>query len=403
MTKIFLGCIFYFINITYLCIKTKKKKLENNNFDDIRPYRDDEANNVFTNLLKDDAFIDLLRKIFSEEKISVIKEDSVKVKSIKEFQTNYIIPYLRGVIDNTIEKLSFDGIENIPKNTACLFISNHRDIILDPALLNEILFRNNISTTEIGIGNNLLISPWIKQLVRLNKSFIVRRDVKGKKMLIASKQLSEYIRNAVAENNRSIWIAQRQGRTKDGNDKTQAGLLKMFNFSGKSDFITNFKELNIIPVSISYEYEPCDDSKAAEMYVVREGKVFKKKTGDDLRSMGRGMACQKGFVHFSFGKITNDEFKTIGAVRNKNKKIELLAKLIDKKIYAGYKLKEFNYIAYDILNKKQKFKTKYSPEKKQKFINYIQKNIYKITGDNNIIKEILLEIYATPVKNKLNL
>lgn len=376
--------------------------LENYNFDNIRSFRNDEVNSKLNKLIIDEQFNEVLKKIYDTDTIKSIKKSVENVNDIDFFQTNYISKYANKIIDDTVTKLSASGIENIDQNKAYLFISNHRDIILDSALLNELLNRNNIPKTEIAIGSNLLIYPWISDIVRLNRSFIVRRDLTGKDMLEGSKKLSAYIRNKIKNDNTSVWIAQKEGRTKDGNDKTQVGLLKMFNYSGENSFIENFKELNIIPVSISYEYEPCDSAKTQEIYKKSINEKFVKTHEQDMVSMARGLSDKKGSIHFSFGKISDVNLSEIAEISRTNDKYSRLSEIIDSEIHKNFMLHEINYIAYDIINfDNPLFKDKYSTADKDNFIKFAEKQIENLEGEKNALKEIFYKIYSNPVKNAL--
>ncbi len=373
--------------------------MEKFDFDNIRSYRDHETNSVLKRLFKDKNFIDVLKLTSFKDSIDKIKEEIKSINCIYDFQGNYLYLLTELIIKETIDNFSYSGLSNLDKEKPYLFISNHRDIILDSALLNNILFGNKFTTSEIGIGNNLLIYPWINDLVRLNKSFIVRRDLKGRDRIRASFKLSAYIRDTIVNRKVPVWIAQRQGRTKDGNDKTNSGILKMFNLSGESDFKTNFEELNIIPLTIGYEYEPCVKAKVNEVYISRQKGEYKKTIEDDLKGMGWGIYEQKGKVHFSFGKPINDDLYKLDGIKNKNEKTEVLTRIIDNEIYKGYNLTEYNYIAYDLLNNTTKYNNKYTNPKRQEFLNYSEKTTSGIEGDKNTISQIFKEIYSNPVTN----
>jgi len=323
------------------------------NFDSIRSFRDDEINKILNNLLDDSEFQDIVKTLYPDEKTAKVITDRLrKVTSIYDFQQNFVTEINKMIIAQTMDSFTYSGFEKLDKSKRYLFVTNHRDIILDPALLNEIIIENGLEGTEIAIGSNLLIFPWIRNVVRINKSFIVMRNLSGREMLTESKRLSAYIRDTLLNRKNSIWISQREGRTKDGDDKTNQGVLKMFNFSGEKGFIENFSELNIVPVTISYEYEPCDREKAKEMYIVKQGEKFVKTTADDLRSMGRGLYDKKGRVHFAFGNPINEKLPEIAKVKNVNKRYEAIVKSIDDSIYENYNLLQNNYIAYDILYSK---------------------------------------------------
>ena len=264
------------------------------NFDDIRPFNDSEVNHYLGLLLHDIGFQNILQFIFNDQdKIDQVKAMLSQVNSVKELQ----IGFMSNLVNELILKKSTDGLfssglEDLDKNASYLFISNHRDIILDSAIMNFLIVLEGMNTTEVAIGNNLLIDDWIEYAVKLNRAFVVRRNLPARELLMASKKLSEYIRRDITRKNTSVWIAQREGRTKDGNDKTQLSLLKMLNLSNINEFAEGFKELRIVPLSISYEIEPCGISKVAELYL-RQNEGFEKTQDDDLRSMGEGLTSNK--------------------------------------------------------------------------------------------------------------
>ncbi|MCF6364620.1 MAG: 1-acyl-sn-glycerol-3-phosphate acyltransferase [Bacteroidales bacterium] len=375
------------------------------NFDDIRSFRDEEVNQKLRNLVKDKGFIYILKKIFTDERIANLSNELNEVNSVYDFQSKYISYYVESLVNLSISELSVTGIEKLDKNKAYLFISNHRDIILDSALINESLLKNGLATSEIAIGNNLLIYKWIEDLARLNKSFVVKRDLQGKEMLRASMKLSAYIRNTIANRNTSVWIAQKEGRTKDGNDLTDLALLKMLNFSGTNNFIKDFSELNIVPVSISYEYEPTIESKIASTYSKLQGKKYHKTLEDDLEDMGRGLYNIKGRVCISFGECVNSEIQKFNKDTNRNINIQKLSELIDKEIYDNFKLTKNNYIAFDILtnSKKSLREKKYLKEDETKLRFQCKKIINSIKGENDLLENIFYGIYANPLINKIKL
>jgi hypothetical protein len=268
------------------------------------------------------------------------------------------------------------------------------------------LHKHGFETTEIAIGSNLLIQPWIADLVKLNKSFVVNRNVTVRQMLESSKQLSNYINFALNTKKSSIWIAQREGRTKDGDDRTQQSLLKMLQMSGGKEFSSHFKNLRIVPVAISYEYEPCDAMKTLEVHLKESESGYQKTAKDDLRSMIRGMINEKGRVHFHIGKPISFMLDIIENMDESRDKYKALADLIDYRIHKHYKLWPDNYIAFDIVNNCTDFKDKYTTEEKELFLKHMEKKISTISDraiDINRLNQIFFEIYANPVKNRLEL
>jgi hypothetical protein len=278
-------------------------------------------------------------------------------------------------------------------------LSNHRDIVLDSALLQYILVTHGYKTTEIAIGSNLLILDWIIDLVKLNRTFIVKRDVPRRELYHYSVNLSKYIRYVLTEQKDSIWLAQREGRTKDGNDQTQIAVLKMLNISGEKDIFENFKELNIIPLSISYELEPMAVAKVQELYDRKINPKYKKDKLEDLNSMDGGIEQKKGHVHYGFGRPLNEIMFKIEHIKGRKERFEAIADLINKEIYRNYKLSFYNYAAADIYFKTDKYKKYYSTEEKKIFDNYFKQSLSELKGDKKELEEMFLKIYAIPVKN----
>jgi glycerol-3-phosphate O-acyltransferase len=374
-----------------------------NDFQSIRPYTNSEIKEVINQLLKEPDFQKVLSIVYPKQNLSEVNKNLRKISTIKEFQKEVVYYYLRIIIDKTINKLSFSGLENIDPNKKYLFMSNHRDIILDSALLNVIFFENKIKTTEIAIGSNLLIFPWIEMLVKLNKSFVVKRNLPVKEMLAASKELSSYIKYTLLEKKNSVWIAQKEGRTKNGNDSTHSGLLKMIHMSSKKTVAEYFKKIKLVPVSISYEVEPCDKAKTVELYArLRDGNYIKDPK-EDLLSMSGGLESFKGRVHFHFGKVLNEELDELDAIKFKNDQYVRLAQIIDKSIHKGFKLFEGSYIAYDILSGTNKFADKYTKAEFNSFNKHMMGCIGNIDGEPETIKRIFLGIYANPLINQHNL
>ncbi len=367
-------------------------------FNSIRPYRDQEIHSVFKKLLAEDSFKQILGYIFPHLEIKQLENILMSLKSIKEFQRTIVYPYVNSIVEKTSKGITFDGLDRLDKNKSYLFISNHRDIVLDPTLLNKILIENNFDTVEIAIGDNLLIYPWITEVVKLNRSFIVQRNLPVRQMLASSKLLSEYIRYARTERNQNIWIAQKEGRSKDGNDRTQSSLLKMINMSGTKDFAQNFKDIQIVPLSISYEYDPCDYLKANEFYQKSINPDYKKSAEDDLLNMRSGIEGRKGRIHYSFGNPILSELDNFQNLE-KNEMLEKLATSIDEQIHSNYKLWPGNFIASDIINNTNKYIDKYNNTDVDTFNSYIDEHLSRIDGDKVFMRNCLLEMYANPVRN----
>lgn len=369
-------------------------------FESIRPYNDNEVHDVIEQLLQEPHFQKVLSVVYPDRKLSEVMETMQQIKTIREFQKEMVYYYLCIVKEKTITDLSISGMEHLDPSQSYLFMSNHRDIVLDSALLNFLFVENNRNTTEIAIGSNLLILPWIEMLVKLNKSFVVKRNLPVKEMLDASKELSSYIQYTLLEKSNSIWIAQKEGRTKDGNDSTHSGLLKMIHMSSNQPTSEYFRNLKLVPVSISYEVEPCDGPKTAELYArLRDGN-YVKDPKEDLLSMSGGLLNFKGHVHFHFDKPLDVELDELDKTKNKNDQYIKLAQIIDEKIHLGFKLYPGNYIAYDILSGKQSFKDNYSTHEFEAFNTRMEGIIKDIDGNKNTLKQIYLGIYANPLINK---
>ncbi len=371
------------------------------NFDAIRPLRDSEVPAAINKLIEEPDFQKIFPIVYPNKNIDTVKQKLKEISSVKQFQSEVIHFYLKNIVGQTISELSYSGLENLKPDGRYLFMSNHRDIVLDSAFLNTILLENKLETTQIAIGSNLLIYPWIELLVKLNKSFVVKRNLPVRELLEASKELSAYIQYSIVEQNSSIWIAQKEGRTKDGNDFTHSGLLKMIHLSSKQSLSSYIRDLQLVPVAISYEIEPCDKLKAKEMYVKSTQGKYEKNPKDDLMSMAGGLLSYKGNVHFHFCKPLNEELEELDKIEAKNDRYVRLAEIIDREIHCNYKLCANNYIAYDIQNSANKFEDKYTAEQRKKFVEHIEKQISEIEGEKEKIKKIFLDIYANPVVNKI--
>lgn len=371
-------------------------------FDDIRPYRNEEFSFVMDRLLNDPEFLHVLNKYIKKEdtEIESLIQALKAVKSIEVFQDQFIVPIINQILLSSSNGLTLNGLSDLDKSTRYLYISNHRDIILDSALLNVEMHASGFSPTEIAIGSNLLIFPWINDLVRINRSFIVKRNIPVKQMLTSSKLLSGYIRQMITKGTDSIWIAQREGRAKDGNDVTQPALLKMLNMSNAHGFFEGFKELKIVPMAISYEIEPCGNEKVAELKKRAADPNFQKTERDDLLSMVSGLHNQKGRIHIQFGKQIDDQVLIqIAEEPGMNERLKLLAEHIDKEIYKNYRLFPNNYIAYDLYFDTLKYQDQYSMEEKQSFLELTHQRLKLVNEDIEDAMVLWLKMYATPVYN----
>ena len=379
-------------------------------FNEIRPYEAGEMKKAFEELLADRQF-NLLLKGFvpwlpKGLRNALLRMAFIGVKTPLDFQKRFMKPIVNYIIRKHTLGCYFDDT-NLPKdkNQRFTFISNHRDIVLDSAFLDVMLFNNGYPTTvEIGIGDNLLIYPWIKRLVRMNKAFTVRRGLTAHEMIRSSQLMSDYIHYAVTQKKENIWIAQREGRAKDSDDRTQESVLKMLAMGGKGDnYVDKLRDLNIVPLTISYEFDPCDYLKAQEFQQKRDNPSFKKSKQDDLDNMKTGILGYKGGVDYTCGKPINtwiDELKDLP----KNEFFKELARRMDQEIHAGYEISPYNYLAYDLLNGNEEHREEYMHGEKEEFERYLQGQLDKIqlpNKDEAFLRERMLTMYANPLRNYL--
>ena len=370
-------------------------------FESISPYTDAEAVEALSKVA-DNPLVSQVSKYFFPDKEPGFLTGLLKnVKSVDEFQILVMSKVVEWVLAHTAHNFSYDGIKHIDPSRKFLAMSNHRDIILDPAITQLVLYRNNIPMTEIAVGDNLLTNPFIEYLIRSNRMIKVVRGISARELYLSSQLLSEYIRLNITTGKSSIWLAQRQGRTKDGADITEQGLLKMLDMSGKEDFLHNFKELNIIPLSISYEIEPCDVLKARELLISRTQK-YVKADGEDLHSIITGIKQQKGNIHLHIGEQLTDEEIAQASLCDKNDRYQLIRHAVDLRVIDGYRLWKTNYIAYDMLNPGDKYRERYSAEDVQWFFDDKEHQLDTVEPelDRAALNDIFLHIYANPVVSK---
>ena len=370
-------------------------------FDDIRPFFDSEVHDKMKDLIKEPGFEHAVRYVLRDINYEQLCQELLTIDKKKDFQLFIMKVFLEGLTKKTTKGVTGENFGVLDKSKSYTFMSNHRDIVLDASLLNLLLILNGFDTSEIAIGNNLLIYDWISDLVR----FIVKRDVGVRQMLDAARQLSGYIHFIITQKHESVWIAQREGRSKDSDDRTQESLIKMLGISGEGDLINNLKEINIVPVSISYEYDPCDYLKAHEFLLKRDNPDFKKSQRDDLHSMEIGLLGFKGRVHFQISPCINDELDKLSAIDEKSELLANILKVIDKAIHTNYKIYPGNYIAYDILDGQKRFADRYTNKDQTTFANYLNSQLAKIpdvtSKDKDFLKERILSMYANPLKNQL--
>lgn len=368
----------------------------------ISPYTDEEAVKALRRVAQN-PFLPIVSKfLFPDEPFYTLRRLLKSINSIDEFQQVVMSKMIMTVIQRSSSGFTFDGLENVPKDRKFLAVSNHRDIILDPAMIQWTLFYNDLPLTEICVGSNLLESNrMVSDLLRSNRMIKVIRGISARELYLSSKLLSSYIRDRITSGGSSVWIAQREGRTKNGLDKTEQGLLKMFDMSGKGSFEENFNELNILPMSISYEYESCDIRKARELLISRKQKYVKKKH-EDTHSIISGISQWKGGIHLSIDKPITPEEVHEASILDKNDRYQALRKTLDERIIRNYKLWKTNFIAYDMLEGKGKYSDRYSKENVEEFEGYMAHKLGKVERSLNHdeLKQIFLDIYANPVRAK---
>ena len=370
-------------------------------FESISPYTDEEAAEALNKVADHPVVSSASQYFFPDQDPDFLKNLLKSIRTIDEFQQLVMSKLVEWVLDHTAHNFSYDGIANIDSQKKFLALSNHRDIILDPAITQLVLFRNGIPMTEIAVGDNLIQSKSIEYLIRSNRMIKVMRGISARELYLSSQLLSKYIRLNITEQRSSIWLAQRQGRTKNGYDVTEQGLLKMLDMSGGADFQQNFEELNIIPMSISYEYEPCDILKAREMVISRKTKYVKAE-GEDLNSILVGIKQQKGNIHLNIGKPLTSEEISEAAKCDKNDRYQQIRHAVDIRVIEGYRLWKNNYVAYDLLNHTFKYSDMYSPADIESFVEYMRTKLDSVEPELNRedLRRIFLEIYANPVVTK---
>ena len=375
-------------------------------FKDIAPYGEEEFHEVMKKLVAEVGFRNAVQYCMPDVDYQQFAQMLLGLRSQSQFQHQVMGSFLEKLISKTTAGLTCSGLENLTDGRSYTFISNHRDIVLDASLLNVCFMRSHKPLTQIAIGNNLLIYDWITDLVKVNRSFIVKRDVRSIKALEAAKQLSAYIHYTITKLNESIWIAQRQGRAKDSNDLTQESLIKMLALGCDNSVKESLLEVNLTPVSISYEYDPNDYLKATEFLKKRRDPEFKKTNHDDLLSMETGMLSNKGRVHFHIGKCINDELKEFPE-EGRNEVVRECCRLIDRSIHSGYMIYPGNYIAYDMLSSSPRFAGKYTPEQKEAFLEYVEKQLDKVRltdikpEERDFMRQTIFGMYANPLYNRL--
>lgn len=369
-------------------------------FDTIRPFYDAEINAAISSTVNHPMMKSLMNFTFPDVEDEVWKEQLKKTHSIRDFQCNFIYHSIKKVLGKSSDGLTTSGFEKLEQNTSYLFISNHRDIILDTSLLNTCLFDHGLVMTASAIGDNLVQKAFLHTLAKLNRNFLVQRGLSPREMLQSSKLLAEYIAQLLLRENRSVWIAQREGRTKDGNDATNPGVLKMLGMgSDENNLMDYFRKVRIVPVSISYEYDPTDALKMPQLMAEAKNEKYVKDKNEDFMTLLSGILGQKKRIHIHVGKVLDTEIDTITTqFDNSNKQIQALAQAIDDSILKSYKLWPTNFIAYDILNKTNTYSDQYTANEKSLFERRLE---MRIDENNPVALQGFLAMYANPVVNKI--
>lgn len=367
-------------------------------FEDIRPYNDNEVPAAVARVTCHPFFGHIAQLVCPGCDTEAFKQSFLKIKSTYEFQHQIMLRAIQRIIENSSTGLTHSGFELLDNAHRYAFIANHRDILLDAAILQMLLDNHGIETTEITFGSNLMQNELAFDIGKMNKMFKIERGGTMHNFYRSSLEVSSYMRYAILQKHQSTWIAQRNGRTKDGNDKTETGVLKMFSLSSNKPFVENLMELNITPVTISYEYEPCDFMKTQENYISHYQKYIKE-PGEDMQSIIKGIIQPKGRIHIAINPTLTQEELAYCDQLEKRFKFSHLAQLVDTKIYSSYKLWKTNYIAHDMLHDSDQFAHQYTPEERTDFIQYMENGLKQLQGEWDELRAIFLGIYAVPVDN----
>lgn len=370
------------------------------NFDPIRPYYLDELPAALDRIISNDQFNKLMNFLFPKEEHELLINKIREAKNTHEFQLGFMLPVIRSILNKTADDSTVEGINNVLTDKGQVFIANHRDILLDSSILALHLATHGFETCKITWGSNLMISPFVVDIGKANRMITVFREGSPKEMLKNSQLLSAYIRQSVTEKNQTVWIAQKKGRSKDGTDTTDVSVLKMLSLTGAGGVINSLSEINLTPVTISYEWEPCDNMKVREL-LMSEGAEYVKEENEDLLSIIGGVVSQKGRIHMHIGEPLTKLFKNINTNQRPNDILKDIAHLVDEQMHHNYRLWPSNYYAYDLLTNSSKHAAEYGPDTKEKFNARLDKTIQSITGNESRIRELFLKLYANPVINKL--
>lgn len=377
-------------------------------FSDIAPYDDSDFQHYMSRLVKEPGFEHAIRYVMPDVKYPEMVQNLLQIKSKDEFQRTIMQGMLELLERMTTSGVTDSGLEDFDASKSVLFITNHRDIVLDASFLGLAMLRHGLPAQEVALGDNLLIFDWIEDLVRLNKGIIVKRNLRLTKALEAARQLSGYIHHCISEKHESVWIAQREGRAKDSNDVTQESVIKMLALAGEgATVVERLLELNITPTAISYEYDPNDYLKAREFLARRRDPEFKKSQRDDLFSMETGILQFKGHVHFAVCECISPALEELRALTDKVEIVRRVCAIIDREIHTAYKFFPLNYIAYDRVNHTDRFASEYTPQDVEQFDAYLNKQIDKVDlpditpEERAFMIDAVTDMYANPLKNYL--
>lgn len=373
-------------------------------FDTIRPWEPEDLPEVFDRLLANAQFRQVLAYLYPQMPLEEIAQKLKACKTNMEFQLAFAYGFVRGILEKAATGSEMDS-SALDTTRNYTFVSNHRDIVLDSAILDVFLVDAGFRTTcEIAIGDNLLSLPWVKDLVRVNKAFIVERALTMRQMLMSSKRLSDYMHFAIKEKGENIWIAQREGRAKDSDDRTQKSILQMMAMGGEGNIPDRLRQLHLVPLSISYEYDPCDFLKAKEFQQKRDNPDWKKGPTDDIVSMQTGIFGYKGHVHYHAAPCLDAFLDSLSPEMSKQDIYNKVARHIDEEIFHNYRLYPGNYVALDLLEGNEAHAASYTPDQKATFLRYIEGQLQKIdlpNKDDAYLRERLLTMYANPTRNHL--
>ena len=370
------------------------------NFDELRPYYDSEMPAAIGRVAASPYLPAISAFLFPEKPVEEVRQFLLKSQNTLDFQKNIMLPAIHSIVDQTSSGLGCSGVDSLKDGTKRMFIANHRDILLDAAILQILLLDNGMDTSEITFGSNLMKGELVVDIGKMNKMFRIMRGGTVKEFYKSSMEVSSYMRYAILQKKQSVWIAQRNGRTKDGADKTDMAVLKMFALSSDKPFFENMQELHITPIVVSYEYEPCDFMKTQELFITRYQK-YEKEPDEDLQSILHGIRQFKGHIHFVFTDAITDEELRYCDRFDWNRKFQQLAQIIDRRIYDNYRLWPTNYIAHDLLNQSYRYRSHYTEEQRKHFMDYMDEGLKNLIGEEAELRDIFLHIYATPVDNVL--